>query len=97
MKYQLCDDINTVMLSLEILPVKKAVSLTAYDIWLSNGEHDDPSKMLHAEYLTLDMQNCFKDYVHISYHVLDFVQQNKTKFTMELHMLPILYCQYHSC
>ena len=30
--------------------------------------------------------------------MFDFVQQKKTKFTMELpYMLPILQCQYHAC
>ena len=44
-----------------------------------------------------------KDYKrcnHILYHILDFVQQKKTKFTMEQYyryMLPILYCQCHFC
>ena len=51
--------------------------------------------------LTLNMLNCFKDYeicIHISYHILDCIQQKKTKFTMEEpHMLPILYCQCHVC
>ena len=46
------------------------------------------------------MLNCSKDYkryFHISYHILDFVQQ-KAKFTMvQPYMLPILYCQYHAC
>ena len=54
-----------------------------------------------AEYiLTLNTLNCFEDYkrcIHISYHILDFVQQ-KTRFIMEQpHILPILYCQYHAC
>ena len=31
------------------------------------------------------------------YHILDFVQQKKTRFTIEQpYMLPILYCQYHA-
>ena len=51
--------------------------------------------------LTLNMLNCFKDYKRytpISYHILDFVQHKKTKFTMEQpYMLPILFCQYHAC
>ena len=32
------------------------------------------------------MLNCFKYHercIHISYHILDFIQQTKTKFTME--------------
>ena len=34
----------------------------------------------------------------MSYHILDFVKQKKTKFTMEQpYKLPILYCQYHVC
>ena len=36
--------------------------------------------------LTFDMLNCFKDYkmcINISYYIFDFVQQEKTKFTME--------------
>ena len=49
----------------------------------------------------LNMLNCFKDYkrrIHISYRILDFVQQRKTRFTMEQpYLLPILYCQYHAC
>ena len=37
-------------------------------------------------------------YIHISYHILDFVQRKKTKFTMEQpYMLPVLYYQYHGC
>ena len=51
--------------------------------------------------LTLNALNCFKDYercIHISYHILDFVQQKKSKFTMEQpYMLHIIYCQYHAC
>ena len=46
------------------------------------------------------MLSCFKDYkrcIHISYHILDFVQQKKTRFTMEQpHLFLMLYCQYHS-
>ena len=52
-----------------------------------------------CQFLTHNMLNCFKDYkrcIHIPYHILDFVQQNR--FTMEQpYMLLILYCQYHSC
>ena len=47
------------------------------------------------------MLNCFKHYKRcnlILYYILDFVQQEKTKFTMEQPFkLPILYCQYHAC
>ena len=47
------------------------------------------------------MLNCLKGYkrcIHISQHILDFVHYKKTRFTMEQpFMLPILYCQYHSC
>ena len=47
------------------------------------------------------MLDGFKDdkiCVHISYHILDFIQQKETKFTMEQpYMLPILSCQYHAC
>ena len=47
------------------------------------------------------MLNCFKDYkrcIHISYHICDFVQQKKTKFTIEQpYMLPMLCWQYHAC
>ena len=47
------------------------------------------------------MLNYFTDYkrcIHTSYYILDFVQWKKTKFTMEQpYMLPITYCQYHSC
>ena len=36
--------------------------------------------------------------MHILYHIFDFVQQKKTKFTMEQpYMLPIVYWQYHAC
>ena len=49
----------------------------------------------------INMLNCFKDYkrcIHISYYILDSVQQKKSKFTMRQPcMLPILHCQYHSC
>ena len=45
--------------------------------------------------------NCFSSLskMHsLSYHILDCIQQKKTKFTMEQpYMLPILYCQYHAC
>ena len=48
--------------------------------------------------LTHIMLNGFKDYIIISYHILVFVQQKNTRFTMEQpDMLSILYCQYHSC
>ena len=51
--------------------------------------------------LTLNMLNCFEDYkicIHISYHILDFIQQKKIKVTMEQpYVLPILYCQCHAC
>ena len=50
--------------------------------------------------LTLNLLNCFKGYkicIHILYHTLDFVQQKKTKFTIEQpYMLPILWSQYHA-
>ena len=50
--------------------------------------------------LSLNMLNCFEDYIrcmHISYHILDCVQHNKTKLTMEQpYMMPILPCQYHA-
>ena len=43
---------------------------------------------------TLNMLNCFKDdkrCIHIWYHILDFVQQKKIKFTMEQpYMLPMM-------
>ena len=47
------------------------------------------------------MLNCFKDFkrkrcIHISFHILDFVQQ-KTRFTMEQPYMLIPYCPYHSC
>ena len=36
--------------------------------------------------------------IRISYPILDFVQQKKTRFTMKQpYLLPILYCQYHGC
>ena len=36
--------------------------------------------------------------MHLLYHMLDFIHQNKTKFTMKQpYILPILYCQYHAC
>ena len=51
--------------------------------------------------LTLNVLNCFEDYkrcIHISYHILDFIQQKKIKFTMEQsYVLPILYCQCRAC
>ena len=41
------------------------------------------------------MLNCFKDYkicIHFAYHIFDFVQQKKAKFTMEQpYMVHILY------
>ena len=41
--------------------------------------------------------NIVKD-VFTSHPILDFVQQKRTKLTMELiYMLPILYCQYYAC
>ena len=47
------------------------------------------------------MLNCFKDHkicTNISRYILDFVQQEKTKFTMEQpYLLPSLYCYYHAC
>ena len=47
------------------------------------------------------MLNYFKGHktcIHILYHSFDFVQQKKTKITMEQpYMLPILCSQYHSC
>ena len=51
--------------------------------------------------LIFDMLNCFKDYqrcIHISYYTMEFVQQKKTKFTMQQpYILPILHWQYHAC
>ena len=51
--------------------------------------------------LTLNMLNCFKDYkrwIHISYHIMECVQQKKIRFTMlQPYKLHILYCQYHAC
>ena len=50
-----------------------------------------------------NMLNCFKDYwrytcINISYHILDFIQQIKTKFTMEQpYMLPIICSQCYAC
>ena len=56
---------------------------------------------MYITYLTLHVLNCFEDYkrcIRISYHILDFIQQNKIKFTMEKpYVLPILYCQCHAC
>ena len=40
----------------------------------------------HPQLLTLNMLNCFNDYkrcIHILYHIFNFVQQKKTRFTME--------------
>ena len=55
----------------------------------------------HFKFLSLNMLNCFKDYkrcIHLSYQILDFIQQKKTKFTMEQpYMLPFLCRQYHAC
>ena len=52
-------------------------------------------------YCWLNMLNCFKDHkrcIHISYHILDCIQQKETKFTTEQqYMLSVLYCQYHVC
>ena len=60
-----------------------------------------PQHISACEWLTLQMLNCFEFYkicIHILYHILDSVQQKKTKFIMEQpYMLPILYCQYHAC
>ena len=51
--------------------------------------------------ITLNMQNCFKDYkrcIHILHHILDFIQQKKIKLTVEQpYMLSFLLCQYHAC
>ena len=63
--------------------------------------YDAAKKVKALQLVTLNMQNCFKEYkicIHILYHILDFVQQKKTKFTMEQPcMLFFLYCQYHGC
>ena len=62
-----------------------------------HGNYHYKDKMI----LSCNMMKCFKDYkicIHISYHIMDFIQQRETKFTMEqLNMLPIIYCQYHAC
>ena len=47
------------------------------------------------------MLNYFKYYkrcIHISFHILDFIQQ-ETRFTIleQPYILPILFCQCHSC
>ena len=46
------------------------------------------------------MLNCFADYkrfIHISCHILDYVEQKKIKFTMEQpYMFPFLCWQYHA-
>ena len=51
--------------------------------------------------ITLKRLNWLKDYercIPIAYHISDFVQQVKTKCTMQQpYMLPILYSQYHAC
>ena len=53
--------------------------------------------------LHVNMLNVFKIIkdvfiIHILYHILDFVQQKKTRFIKEqAYMLPILYYQYHAC
>ena len=40
----------------------------------------------------------YKICIHILHHIFDFVQQRKTRFTIEQpYMLPILYFQCHSC
>ena len=56
---------------------------------------------IHRIILTFKTLKRFKDYrrcIHISYHILDCVQQKKTTFIMEQpHMWPTLYSQYHSC
>ena len=45
--------------------------------------------------------DCLKDHqrcIHISNHILHFVQQKKTKFILQQHnMLPTICCQYHAC
>ena len=47
------------------------------------------------------MLNYFKDdkrCIPIPYHILEFVQQKKTKFIVEQpYVLPILYSQYYAC
>ena len=46
------------------------------------------------------MLNHFVDYkrfIHISYHILEFVQQKKTKLAMEQCYILHIYCQYHVC
>ena len=60
-----------------------------------------PVFIIQKGILNLNMLKCFKDYkrfIHISYHILVVIQQNKAKFTMEqIYTLPILRCQYHAC
>ena len=47
------------------------------------------------------MLNCLKDdkrCIHVSYHILDCVEEKNTTFTMKQpYMLHILHCQYHAC
>ena len=61
----------------------------------------DKGVLISPYTLTLNTQNCSKDYkrsIYIPYHILDLVQQKKTKYSMEQpYMLPFLYCQYHAC
>ena len=55
---------------------------------------------LRTAKLPLNMLNCLKNKgcIHISYHILGFVQQKNIKLTMEQpYMLLILCYQYHAC
>ena len=49
-------------------------------------------------YLILSYLKDYERCIHISIHIFEFVQQVKTKCTMQQpYMLPILYSQYHAC
>ena len=62
---------------------------------------DHKAKLLMEPVLALNLLNYFDIYkrcIHLLYHILDRVQQKKTKFIMEQpYMLPILFCQYQPC
>ena len=81
------------------LTLKKAcICVPVKWLWgISIGSYIQP---LRTKPLTISMLNCLNDherYIHISYHILDCVQQKKATFTIEQpYILPILYCQYHS-
>ena len=72
---------------------------TGVMLWAEH--YKEPLGLLTCSILTLNMLNFFEDYkicIHISYHILDFIQQKKIRVTMEQpYVLPILHCQCHAC